>query len=67
MHTLIKSLGISHLDYSNSNLVGVLNKILKLMQFIQNTAARVVLNKESYNTSATECLKLYTGSQLRTE
>ena len=27
------------------------------MQAIQNTTARAVLNKESYNTSTTECLK----------
>ena len=57
MHTLIKSLVISHLDYRNSILGGIPNKTLRLMQVIQNTAARVVLNKESYNTSTTECLR----------
>ena len=57
MQTLTKSLVISHLDSSNSILAWIPNKTLKLMQVIQNTAARVVLNKESYNTSTTECLK----------
>ena len=57
VHTLIKSLVLSHLDYSNSILAGIPNKTLRLMQVIQNTAARVVLNKESYNTSTKECLK----------
>ena len=50
MHTFIKSLVISHLDYSNSILAGIPNKTLRIMQGIQNTAASVVLSKESYNT-----------------
>ena len=62
MHILIKALVISHLEYSNSILAGIPNKTLKLMQVIQNTETRVVLNKESYNTSTTECLKPYTGT-----
>ena len=57
MHTLIKSLVISYLDYSNSILAGIPNKTLRLIQVVQNTATRVVLNKESGNTSTTECLK----------
>ena len=67
MHTLIKTLVISHLDYSNPILAGIPNKTLRLMQIVQNTAVRVVLNKESYSTSTTECLKPNTGSQLRKE
>ena len=62
MHTLIKSLVISHLDYSNSILAGIPNKTVRLMQVIPNTATRVVFNKESYNTSSAKCLKPYTGS-----
>ena len=57
LYTLIKSLVISHLDNNNSILTGHLNKTLKLMEVIQNTAARVVLNKGPCNTSTTGCLK----------
>ena len=57
LHTLMKSLVISHLDYCNSILAGIPNKSLRLMQVIQNMAARIILNKESYSTSTTECLK----------
>ena len=57
MNTLINLVVIFHLDYNNLILAEIPNKTLKLMQVIQNTAARVVLNKESYNTSTTEFLK----------
>ena len=55
-HQLTRSLGISHLDYGNAILIGCPDTTLGLMQKVQNTAARMVLNKhQSY--SATECLK----------
>ena len=55
-HQLTLSLAISHLDYSNAILIGCLDTTLSLMQRVQNTAARMILNKHrSY--SATECLK----------
>ena len=57
MHTFVKSLVISHLDYSNSILAGIPNETLRLMQVIQHTAARVVLNKDLYNTKFYRILK----------
>ena len=55
-HQLTLSLAISHLDYSNAILIGCPDTTLSLMQKVQNTAARMILNKhQSY--SATECLK----------
>ena len=55
-HQLALSLAISHLDYSNAILIGCRDSTLSLMQKVQNTAGRMVLNKHrSY--SATECLK----------
>ena len=43
-HTLILLLAISHLDYSNSLLVGLPEKSINLMQHVQNTLAKVILN-----------------------
>ena len=40
---LICSLVLPHLDYANGNLYGVANYLLKIMQKIQNYAARVIL------------------------
>ena len=55
-HRLTLSLAISHLNYSNAILIGCPDTTVNLMQKVQNTAARMVLNKHrSY--SATECLK----------
>ena len=55
-HQLTLTLAISHHDYGNAILIGCLDVSLGLMQKVQNTAARMVLNKhQSY--SATECLK----------
>ena len=55
-HQLTLSLAISHLDYSNAILIGCPDTTLGLMQKVQNTAARMVLNKHRSH-SATECLK----------
>ena len=55
-HQLMLSLAISHLDYGNAILIGCPNTTLGLMQKVQNTAARMVLNKH-HSHSATECLK----------
>ena len=55
-HQLTLLLAISHLDYSNAILIGCLDTTLGLMQKVQNTAARMVLNKHQSH-SATECLK----------
>ena len=45
-----------HLDYSNSLLMGLPKKSINLMQHVQNTAAKVMLNRHTED-SATECLK----------
>ena len=50
------SLAISHLDYGNAILIGCPDTTLGLMQKVQNTAARMVLNKHQSH-SATKCLK----------
>ena len=55
-HQLTLSIAISHLNYDNAFLIGYPDTTLGLMQKVQNTAARMVLNKcQSY--SAIECLK----------
>ena len=55
-HQLTLSLATSHLDYGNTILIGCSDVTLGLMQKVQNTAARMGLNKhQSY--SATKCLK----------
>ena len=55
-HQLTLSLAISHLNYGNAILIGCPDTTLGLMQKVQNTAARMVLNKHQIH-SATECLK----------
>ena len=55
-HQLTLSLAISHLDYGNAILIGCPDTTLGLMQKVQNTAARMVLNKHQSH-SATKCLK----------
>ena len=46
---------VSHLDYCNSILAGILDVSINQMQRVQNLAAKVVLGK-SKRDSATECL-----------
>ena len=53
---LIKSLVVSHLDYANSLLTGLPAKTIKIMQNIQNLAAKVILGKQKSDSSM-ECLK----------
>ena len=55
-HKLIKSLALSHLDYANSLLMGLPAKTIKIMQNIQNLAAKVILGKQKSDSSK-ECLK----------
>ena len=55
-HQLTLSLTISHHNYVSAILIGCPDATLGLMQKVQNTAARIVLNKH-HSYSATECLK----------
>ena len=55
-HTLILSLPISHLDYSNSLLMVLPKKSINQMQHVQNTAAKLILNRHTKE-CATQCLK----------
>ena len=54
--TLVQALVTSHLDYSNSLLIGISNELMNRLQRIQNAAARVVLNIRKYD-HITEGLK----------
>ena len=55
-HQLTLLLAISHLNYGIAILIGCPDATLGLMQKVQNTAARLILNKH-HSYSATECLK----------
>ena len=55
-YQLTLSLAISHIDYCNAIPTGCPDTTLDLMQKVQNTAARMVLNKHQSH-HATECLK----------
>ena len=47
---------ISHLDYANAILVGLPETNIHKLQWVQNMAAKLILNKDKYN-SVTECFK----------
>ena len=55
-HTLVLMLWISHLDYANALLYGMTKKLKSKYQRIQNMCAKLVLNKQKYD-SATKCLQ----------
>ena len=54
--TLVLSLVLSHLDYSNSALVGIPDTLINKFQRIQNMCTKLVLNR-SKHTSSTDALK----------
>ena len=54
--TLVLMLCMSHLDYSNALLYGLLNKTIKRYQVIQNICAKLVLGRPKYS-SSTKALK----------
>lgn len=54
--TLVVALVISHLDYANCILSNLPKKDIRLMQRVQNMAAKLICNKSKYD-SNTECLK----------
>ena len=49
--TLVVSLCLSHLDYSNSILYSLPNSTIKQMQSIQNYGAKLVLGKTKYDSN----------------
>ena len=59
-HKLILQQIISHLDYVNSMLEGLPSSSIKIMQKIQNTAARLILRKIPKKASQSAS-KTYTG------
>ena len=54
--TLVMGLVISHLDYANVILVGLPETDIHKLQWVQNMAAKLILNKNKYD-SVTECFK----------
>ena len=54
--TLVLMLCISHLDYANALLYGMTMKLKSKYQRFQNMCAKLVLNKQKYD-SATKCLQ----------
>ena len=50
------SLVISHLDYANALLLGLQKSALDELQWAQNMAAKIGLNKKKYD-SSTRCLE----------
>ena len=55
-HTLILSLAISYLDHNNLLLMDLPKKSINVIKHVQNTEARVILNRHTED-SATQCLK----------
>ena len=53
---LTVSLCLSHLDYANGLLIGLADCSIKLMQKVQNIAAKVLLNLKKHD-SSTEAIK----------
>ena len=54
--TLVMGLVISHLDYANAILVGLPETDIHKLQWVQNMAAKLIFNKNKYDT-VTECFK----------
>ena len=59
---LVMGLVISHLDYANSILIGLLDVTIKQLQHVQNIAAKVVPQADKY-ASPKECMKICIGFQ----
>lgn len=49
--TLVVSLVLSHLDYANSLLMGLPSSTIKILQKIQDLAAKIVLGRNKYSSS----------------
>ena len=51
-HVLVRGLFTSHLDYCNAILAGLPNVLLKILQKVQNSAAKLLLGYKKYDSSA---------------
>ena len=56
--TLVQGLVISYLDYANATLAGLPSYLIDRLQKVQNIAAKLILNKNKFDTS-TECMELH--------
>ena len=50
-HMLIRGLVMSHMDYCNAIFAGLPNVLLKILQNVQNIAAKLVLGYNKYDSS----------------
>ena len=57
--TLLSSLVLSKIDYCNSLYHGINSTLLNKLQIVQNSAARLVFNKQKYDHSSNLLLKLH--------
>ena len=55
-HVHVQGLVISHLDYGNATLAGLPSYLIGRVQKVQNTAAKLILNKSKFD-SSTDCMK----------
>ena len=58
-HVLIRGLVTSHLDYCNAIFTGLPKVLLKLLQKVQNIAAKLVLGYNKYDSSTIALKALY--------
>ena len=56
---VIHGLVISHLDYANALYMGLPDKDIKVLQRVQNMAAKVVLNKRKYDSNRDALFELH--------
>ena len=66
VHTLVRGLVTSHLDYCNATFSGLPEYLLDLLQKVQNAAAKLVLGMKKHD-SATVALTTLHGCLLEPE
>ena len=58
---LVQGLVISHLDYSNAILAGLPDNTIKKLQRVQNTAAKIILNRDRSSVTVFTTVALVTS------